>query len=115
MADDCLFCKIISGEIPSNKVYSDDDVYAFHDIQPAAPTHILVIPRKHLHAVNSASEADQALLGKLLMVANEIAADQGLAESGFRYVINTGDQGGQTVFHLHLHLLGGRQFTWPPG
>ena len=115
MADDCLFCKIIAGDIPSNKVYSDDDIYAFHDIQPAAPTHILVIPKKHLHAVNAAEDGDQALLGKLLLAANSIAAEQGLAESGFRYVINTGDQGGQTVHHLHLHILGGRQFTWPPG
>lgn len=115
MADDCLFCKIIAGDIPSNKVYSDDDVYAFHDIQPAAPTHILVIPKKHLSAVTAAEAADQALLGKMLLVANQIAADQGLAESGFRYVINTGDQGGQTVYHLHLHILGGRQFSWPPG
>jgi histidine triad (HIT) family protein len=115
MADDCLFCKIIAGDIPSSKVYSDDQVYAFHDINPAAPTHILVIPNKHLHAVSAAEDTDQALLGKMLLVANQIAADQGLTESGFRYVINTGDQGGQTVFHLHLHILGGRQFTWPPG
>lgn len=115
MSDDCLFCKIIAGEIPSNKVYSDDEVYAFHDINPAAPTHILIIPRKHLSAVNSASEADQALLGKLLLRANQIAADQGLAEDGFRYVINTGRDGGQTVFHLHLHILGGRAMSWPPG
>lgn len=115
MAEDCLFCKIIAGDIPSNKVFEDEDVYAFHDIKPAAPTHILVIPKKHLHAVNAANEAEQALLGKVLLTANQIAHDQGLAEDGFRYVINTGDQGGQTVFHLHLHVLGGRQFTWPPG
>lgn len=115
MSDDCLFCKIIAGEIPSNKVYSDDEVYAFHDINPAAPTHILIIPRKHLSAVSSASEADQALLGKMLLRANQIATDQGLAEDGFRYVINTGSNGGQTVFHLHLHILGGRALSWPPG
>ncbi|MBL4728537.1 MAG: histidine triad nucleotide-binding protein [Gammaproteobacteria bacterium] len=115
MADDCLFCKIIAGEIPSNKVYSDDDVYAFHDINPAAPTHILVIPRKHLSYVSSAGEGDEALLGKLLLKANQIAANLGLSEDGFRYVINTGRDGGQTVFHLHLHILGGRALGWPPG
>ena len=112
MSNDCLFCKIIAGEIPSNKVYSDDDVYAFHDINPAAPTHILVIPKKHLTYVSSAGEA---LLGKLLLKANQIAADLGLSEDGFRYVINTGRDGGQTVFHLHLHILGGRALGWPPG
>ncbi|MFT7472102.1 MAG: histidine triad (HIT) family protein [Kiritimatiellia bacterium] len=115
MSQDCLFCKIIAGEIPSNKVYSDDDVYAFHDINPAAPTHILVIPKKHLTYVNSADGADEALLGKLLLKANQIAADLGLSEDGFRYVINTGRDGGQTVFHLHLHILGGRALGWPPG
>lgn len=115
MSDDCLFCKIIAGDIPSNKVYSDDDVYAFTDINPAAPTHILIIPNKHLTSVNSATDADQALLGKLLLKANQIAADQGLADGGFRYVINTGSDGGQTVAHLHLHILGGRSLSWPPG
>ena len=115
MSDDCLFCKIIAGEIPSNKVYSDEDVYAFADINPAAPSHILVIPTRHMAAVNEASEADQALLGKILLVANQIAKDEGLDAAGFRYVINTGDHGGQTVFHLHLHILGGRQMKWPPG
>ena len=115
MADDCLFCKIIAGEIPSNKVYSDDDVYAFHDISPAAPTHILIIPKKHLTDVAASDASDQALLGKLLLKANEIAAEQGLSEDGFRYVINTGSDGGQTVYHLHLHILGGRALSWPPG
>lgn len=115
MTDDCLFCKIIAGEIPSNKVYSDDDVFAFHDINPAAPTHILLIPKKHLSGVSSADESDQALLGKLLLRANKIATELGLNEDGFRYVINTGRDGGQTVFHLHLHILGGRALSWPPG
>ncbi|GJM13861.1 MAG: putative HIT-like protein [Pseudohongiella sp.] len=115
MSDDCLFCKIIAGEIPSNKVYSDDDVYAFWDIEPAAPTHILLIPKKHLTYVNSAGDEDEALLGKMLLVANRIAAEQGLSEDGFRYVINTGRDGGQTIFHLHLHILGGRALDWPPG
>lgn len=115
MSNDCLFCKIISGDIPSNKVYSDDHVYAFHDINPAAPTHVLVIPRKHLSAVNDRSEEHEPLLGALMVAANRIVAQLGLEESGFRYVINTGSHGGQTVFHLHLHILGGRPLTWPPG
>ena len=115
MATDCLFCKIIAGEIPSTEVYSDDDIYAFRDINPAAPTHLLVIPKKHLTDVQSTDAEDEALLGKLLLRANEIAAEQGLTDDGFRYVINTGSNGGQTVFHLHLHILGGRQLGWPPG
>ncbi len=115
MSDECLFCKIIAGEIPSNKVYSDDDVYAFHDINAAAPVHILIIPKRHLTGVTAAGEDDKALLGNLILKANEIATQQGLVEGGFRYVINTGKDGGQTVFHLHLHLLGGRPMRWPPG
>ena len=115
MSTDCLFCKIIAGEIPSNKVYSDDEVYAFHDIGPQAPVHVLVIPKKHLARVDAASDEDQALLGHLILKANEISANLGLSDAGFRYVINTGGQGGQTVDHLHLHILGGRKLGWPPG
>jgi len=115
MSEDCLFCKIIAGQIPSNKVYSDDEVYAFRDINPAAPQHILIIPKKHISDITDTSADDQALLGKLLLAANQITAAEGLQESGFRYVINTGGDGGQTVFHLHLHILGGRQMRWPPG
>ncbi|MDF1766212.1 MAG: histidine triad nucleotide-binding protein [Gammaproteobacteria bacterium] len=115
MANDCLFCKIISGDIPSTEVYSDDDIYAFRDINPAAPTHILVIPKKHLTDVKSAQAEDEALIGRLLLRANDIAQAEGLAEDGFRYIINTGKHGGQTVFHLHLHILGGRALGWPPG
>lgn len=115
MSDDCLFCKIIAGEIPSNKVYSDDEVYAFTDINPAAPQHILIIPKKHLKDVTAASVEDENLLGRLLLKANDIAQQHGLTADGFRYVINTGPAGGQTVFHLHLHILGGRAMTWPPG
>lgn len=115
MSEDCLFCKIIAGEIPSNKVYSDDDVYAFRDINPAAPRHVLVIPKKHLQDITSATADDQALLGTLLLKANAIAVAEGLAADGFRYVINTGSDGGQSVFHLHLHILGGRHLAWPPG
>ncbi|MCY4263240.1 MAG: histidine triad nucleotide-binding protein [Gammaproteobacteria bacterium] len=112
---DCLFCKIVAGEIPSQKLFQDDDITAFRDINPAAPKHILVIPNRHIASINEASEQDQSLLGKLLLVANQIAEQEGLAEEGFRYVINTGSNGGQTVFHLHLHILGGRQLGWPPG
>ncbi len=115
MSDDCLFCKIIAGEIPSNKVYSDDDVYAFRDINSVAPQHILIIPKKHLSDITRAGAEDQALLGKLLLRANKIAEDQSLTEQGFRYIINTGKDGGQTVSHVHLHILGGRKMQWPPG
>ena len=115
MADDCLFCKILAGDIPSTQVYADDDVYAFRDINPAAPTHILVIPRKHIARISDAAPEDEALLGRMFFRANEIAQSEGLTEPGFRYVINCNDQGGQEVYHLHLHLLGGRQMTWPPG
>lgn len=115
MSTDCLFCNIVNGDIPSKEVYSNDDVYAFYDINPAAPTHVLVIPKKHLKDVTSADEADEALMGKLLLAANEIAKKLNLAEDGFRLVINTGVDGGQTVYHLHLHILGGRALSWPPG
>ncbi len=115
MADDCLFCKIVAGDIPCEEVYSDDDVFAFRDINPAAPTHILVIPKKHLASVAAATPADEALMGKILLKANEIGQAEDLHSSGFRYVINTGKDGGQTVDHLHLHILGGRGLFWPPG
>ena len=115
MSDNCLFCKIIAGEIPSTEVYRDEDVFAFEDINPAAPTHALVIPIKHLQDVAEAEEEDAELLGKLMLAANRIADEKGLGEDGFRYIINTGRHGGQTVFHLHLHIIGGRQMTWPPG
>jgi histidine triad (HIT) family protein len=115
MTSQCLFCRIASGEIPSTRVYADDDVYAFRDINPAAPHHILVIPRKHITSLNHAEDEDQAVLGKLLLSARKIAADEGFADDGFRTVINTGEQGGQTVFHIHVHVLGGRNLHWPPG
>ncbi|MEQ8953288.1 MAG: histidine triad nucleotide-binding protein [Gammaproteobacteria bacterium] len=115
MSSDCLFCKIIAGDIPANKVYSDEEVFAFHDINPQAPVHVLVIPKKHLERADSATAADQALLGRLILKANQIAAELGLSEQGYRYVINSGQHGGQTVFHLHLHILGGRALHWPPG
>ncbi len=115
MTSQCLFCRIASGEIPSIRVYADEDVYAFRDINPAAPQHILVIPRKHMASLNDADDTDQALMGKLLLTARQIAHDQGFADDGFRTVINTGSYGGQTVFHLHVHVLSGRHLGWPPG
>lgn len=115
MSDDCLFCKIVAGDIPGDVVYEDDDVYAFRDINPAAPTHVLVIPKKHIASVKDATPEDEALMGKLLLAGNKVAEQEGLTQDGFRYVINTGGHGGQTVFHIHLHVLGGRQMVWPPG
>lgn len=115
MAEDCLFCKIAAGEIPSEEVYSDDEFYAFRDINPGAPTHCLVIPRKHIARIAEASPEDEGLLGRLLLRANAIAEAEGLVEPGFRYVINCNDDGGQTVYHIHLHILGGRPLSWPPG
>lgn len=110
-----IFAKIIAGEIPADKVYEDDQAIAFRDINPQAPVHILVIPRKPLVSVASANEGDRALLGHLLLVAAGIARDLGLEEDGYRLVTNIGDHGGQSVPHLHVHLLGGRALGWPPG
>ena len=110
----CLFCRILQGEIPSKPVYSDDLCYAFSDIQPQAPTHLLLIPRKHIASLASASQEDTPLLGHLMRKAAEIAREHSL-DGGYRVVVNNGDDGGQTVHHLHLHLLGGRSMHWPPG
>lgn len=115
MVNDCLFCKIAAGEIPATLVYQDDDIVAFRDIRPVAPTHILLIPRRHVASVAAATEADQALLGVLLLAAARLARDEGLAEDGYRVVTNTGPNAGQSVPHLHFHLLGGRAMSWPPG
>lgn len=115
MSQDCLFCKIAAGEIPSDPVYSDDDFYAFRDINPCAPTHILIVPRKHIARINEANPEDATLLGNMLLRANKIVEEEGLADKGFRYVINCNEEGGQTVFHIHLHILGGRALSWPPG
>jgi histidine triad (HIT) family protein len=112
---DCLFCRIVAGEVPSTRVHEDDLVIAFRDIAPRAPTHILVIPRRHVASAADLTEADGPLLGRLFAVAAEIARDQGIAEGGYRIVTNVGRWGGQTVDHLHLHLMGGRPFVWPPG
>jgi histidine triad (HIT) family protein len=108
---DCIFCKIVAGEIPSTSVYRDEQTYAFRDIQPAAPTHILIVPQRHIDSVNALSAEDEATIGHLFTVAKQIAAQEGLSERGYRLVINTNAEAGQTVFHIHLHLLGGRQLT----
>lgn len=110
----CLFCKIVEGKIPSTPVYQDDLGYAFADINPQAPVHVLIVPREHIDSLADTDEEDRALLGHLLLAAAKIAKDKGLAK-GYRIVVNTGGYGGQTVDHLHLHLLGGRQLHWPPG
>lgn len=111
---DCLFCRIIAGEIPSAAVYQDEFAYAFSDIHPQAPVHVLVVPREHIRSLAAAGKQQQDLLGHLLLSAAEIARQKGLAE-GYRVVVNTGEYGGQTVDHLHLHLLGKRALNWPPG
>jgi len=112
---DCIFCKIASGEIPTAKVHEDDLCVAFNDLDPQAPTHILLIPRHHIDSIAKAENGDQETLGHLLLTAGEIARNRGFAEDGYRIVINTNDDGGQTVFHLHVHLLAGRKMTFPPG
>jgi histidine triad (HIT) family protein len=112
---DCLFCKIAAKTIPAKLVHEDDRSVAFDDINPQAPVHTLVIPRKHVASMSELNEADAGLLGHLLLVGNQVAKQKGIAEGGYRLVVNTGRNGGQTVFHLHLHLLGGRPMHWPPG
>jgi histidine triad (HIT) family protein len=110
----CLFCKIVDGSIPSTAVYQDEQCYAFADLHPQAPVHILITPRKHIASLADSTEGDRALLGHLLWTAARIARDKGLA-NGYRVVVNAGEDGGQSVDHLHVHLLGGRPLTWPPG
>lgn len=112
--DDCLFCKIINGEIPSNKVYEDDTVFAFRDIAPQAPTHILIIPKEHIKSAAEINESNSAVVAHIFEVAAKIAKQEGL-DDGFRIVNNCGDIAGQTVKHLHFHLMGGREFGWPAG
>lgn len=112
---DCIFCRIVAGTIPAKVVYQDEWTLAFDDISPQAPVHTLIIPKKHLLAVQDMGESDQALLGRLLLTCRAVANQKGLAESGYRIVANTGRDGGQTVFHLHFHVLGGRHLGWPPG
>ena len=112
--DDCLFCKIGAKKIPAKLVYEDDRAFAFEDINPQAPVHILISPRKHFASLDEATEEDAAVLGHLLLVAAKLARERGLLD-GYRTVFNHGRGAGQTVFHLHLHVLGGRSFRWPPG
>jgi histidine triad (HIT) family protein len=112
---DCLFCKIAGGEIPVELVYEDDDVVAFRDINPQAPLHTLVVPRRHIPTLNDLQPEDAELVGCMYLAAQRVAADAGVAEAGYRTVFNCNAQAGQTVFHLHLHVLGGRAMQWPPG
>ncbi len=112
---DCIFCKIVSGDIPGDIIYQDDDVLAFRDLNPQAPTHILVIPKKHIATTNEIEPEDAELVGKMYLAAKQIAKDEGIAESGYRCVLNCNAEAGQTVFHIHLHILGGRPMGWPPG
>ena len=115
MDSQCLFCRIIAGEIPGKRVYEDDQVVVIEDIAPAAPRHLLILPRKHLTSLLDLTAADDLLVGHIHRVAARLAAELGVAESGFRVVVNTNAAAGQTVFHLHFHLLAGRNLTWPPG
>ncbi|MDR5904618.1 histidine triad nucleotide-binding protein [Franzmannia qiaohouensis] len=110
-----LFSKIIAREVPADIVYEDDQVLAFHDINPQAPTHILIIPKKPIATLNDLTEEDQALVGRLPLVAAKLAKQLGFAEEGYRVVMNCNENGGQTVYHIHMHLMGGRRFTWPAG
>lgn len=111
----CLFCKIANGEVPANILYQDDNLVAFEDINPQAPHHKIIIPRKHIATLNDLQKEDNLLIGQMVQVATELAKDLNLSDSGYRVVMNCNAGGGQTVFHVHLHLLGGRQMTWPPG
>lgn len=112
---DCLFCKMVSGDITPDTVYEDEDVLAFRDINPQAPMHVLVVPKQHVSTLNDLDADNSALIGKMMMAAARIAQQEGFAEQGYRTVMNCNDYGGQTVFHIHLHLLGGRVMHWPPG
>jgi histidine triad (HIT) family protein len=111
----CLFCGIIKGEIKGDIVYQNDSIVAFRDVNPKAPVHLLIVPRKHVATLPDLREEDKNLVGEIFEVANRLAKDQGLSKSGFRVVVNCGAGAGQSVFHIHFHLLGGRSFSWPPG
>ena len=113
MAENCLFCKIIQGDIPSDKLYEDDEMLAFRDIAPTAPVHFLVIPKKHISGPSAVAEEDERLIGKLIRVGSQVAEQEGIEH--FRLVFNNGAEAGQTVFHIHLHVIGGRSLNWPPG
>lgn len=111
----CIFCKIARGEIPAARVYEDERVLAFPDINPQAPLHLLIIPKAHIDSLSALAPGDDELVGHILWVAKELAAQKGVAEKGYRVVVNTGSDGGQSVYHLHFHLLAGRSLAWPPG
>ena len=113
--ENCLFCKIVKGEIPSTKVYEDDEVYAFRDIEPQAPQHIVIVPKEHIASTNEINEENSKVVGAVFAAAAKIAKTEGFAENGYRIVNNCGTDGGQTVGHLHFHLLAGRSLQWPPG
>ena len=112
---DCLFCKVLNGDIPADIVYESDSAIAFRDINPQAPTHVLVIPRKHVATINDLGEEDQEIVGSLYLAAKDIARAEGLSDEGYRVVMNCNEGAGQSVFHIHLHVLGGRALGWPPG
>ncbi len=111
----CIFCKIAQGEIPSQIVHQDDELLAFRDIKPQAPTHLQIIPKRHIETILELRESDEPLIGKMVLLANRLAEKEGIAEKGYRLVFNCKSHGGQEVYHIHLHLLGGRRMTWPPG
>lgn len=115
MDPDCLFCKIVAGEIPATRVYESEQVIGFHDISPQAPIHVLFIPHEHISTINDADPRHAAVLGEMMLAASKVAADLGVADDGFRLVLNCNRDGGQTVYHIHLHLLAGRALAWPPG
>jgi len=112
---DCLFCKLLNGDIPADIVYENEEILAFRDISSQAPVHILIIPKKHISTLNDLEKVDDLVIGKMLRVAKDLAKSEGISESGYRTVFNCNSDGGQTVYHIHLHLLGGRQLNWPPG
>ena len=113
--EDCIFCKIVNGDIPSKKIYEDDKVLGFYDINPEAPVHFLVIPKEHITSVNGLNEENEKIIGHIFLVINRLVKDLGISESGYRIVNNTGVHGGQTVNHIHFHVLGGKSLQWPPG
>ena len=113
--NDCLFCKIINGQIPSTILYEDENLVAFNDVNPQAPLHVLIVPRKHVATLNELSQENDAVIGAMQRLAASLAKDSGVHEEGYRTVFNTNKNAGQTVFHIHLHLLAGRQLNWPPG
>jgi len=112
---DCLFCKICNGEIPADIVFENDDVLAFNDVNPQAPVHALIIPKRHISTINDLAQSDESIMGKLYTAAKTIAAEMDVSEEGYRLVVNCNEKAGQTVFHIHMHLLAGRAMTWPPG